>query len=178
MQAPSRGSRRQRWCAQLLLQIVGTPAEPSIRSKRPGVVPYVRLELVDDSVTPHQFAPRREDTPEPRAFSIFRIDVGEHGPTDGRPGRRGLVKVYRDKHSAACRQMLGDFSHVIPSDCRRSRRQRPGRTEPLYVKPNASGRRRGRTQLKYREMRLQVEIAVRSDQRFPDRRWTYTTTGS
>ena len=98
----------ERWSPDWLRQIKGTPASPSVCARDGGMHPYAKPDMLEEGIAREQFVPSREPGPEPRNFSIFKSDVQQDGHTEGCPGCRGLLKGYRDAHSASCRQRFLD----------------------------------------------------------------------
>ena len=108
--AVMRRAQDERWSAEAVQQIKGTPKEPVPGSGSGRMKAYSKIRDSAEGKAPEP-SPRRswEDEPEVRVWHIFKKDVIKFGQTPGCPGCRALMSSgsrYRAKHTNECRARI------------------------------------------------------------------------
>ena len=88
----NRCSEDLRWSMEMMRQVRGTPREPTPGSGSHRLVAYAKKREQAPQKQP-EFAPRADWTQEPevRPFKITKVNIEEHGRTEGCPGCRAAM---------------------------------------------------------------------------------------
>ena len=115
----------ERWSAEWVKGIVGSPAEPmpgSTMRPKHRLIAYAK-RLPDDRVATATYVPAAEpaDIPEFRAAKIYQRDVETFGGSEKCPGCRAAAKggKYKMSHTFECRQR---FERLLKEDFRAKQR--------------------------------------------------------
>ena len=109
----------QRWSAEMIEGIKGTPAEPNPGSGSDVIPTYARKR---EEKTTEQYKPASMEVPQVRPVYIYKSDVETHGPT---PGCKACQAIGLNRpghstggypHTPECRQRFEEILHSTGSE--------------------------------------------------------------